>query len=288
MKKFAITLCVVIAFLGFQQINPPTTYGADNFTIKKVSEGIFAAIAKPGGKAASNALIIIGKTQVTIAGAHFVADVISDLSREASKFTPLPIRAVILTHHHKGFAFVDFDFPKSYDIYMSWQTWQNIKSERRSLKNGVIFFETGLTINRDNMIISLTNTGRGHTSGDILVYFPDSGVLFTSDLLFNDTVGYMGDGTMRDWLLTLDAVEEIGATTIIPGLGEPSNSTAISRFRDFFREFVTEVLRLKAAGKTFPVAVKEFTLPEKYMNLPGYNTYIKANIERAYNDASLP
>jgi len=287
MKRLHLVALTIIAACMFQSISPQLAFSANNYALHKVTDGMYAAVAQPGGKALSNALIVFGKYQVMLAGAHFVADGIAELTREISKLTPLPIRSVILTHHHKGFSFVDFDFPANVELIMSWQTWQAMKSERRDLKNSIVFFDKGLTLVRDNITYVLTNTELGHTAGDVILYLPSSGVLFTSDLVFNDAIGYMGDGSMREWVLNLEMMEQIGATTVVPGVGNPDSSRVLSDFKDFFREFLTEVIRLKTAGRTIAQAKKEFSLPAKYKKLPGYTTFMNINLERAYSDESI-
>lgn len=282
MIKFRL---LIISFLILA--SPLYSLAADSFRYVKLSEGIFAGIAKPGGKAQTNILIVIGKSQVTLAGAHFVPDIINEISRDVSGFTPLPIRSVILTHHHKGFSFVDFDFPRSFELLMTWQTRKHLKGELRAVKNSIYFFEKGLSIERDGTVMTLLPTDKGHTSGDLMVYFPDKGILFTSDLLFNDVVGYMGDGFMKEWIELLDNIEEIGATTIVPGLGDVSNSGSINRFRTFFKEFLTEVIRLKSEGITLKDVQRKFRISELYSSMPGYKTFINTNIERAFNDPDV-
>ncbi|GAB4303844.1 MAG: MBL fold metallo-hydrolase [Desulfuromonadia bacterium] len=273
--------------LTLSPLSPSVANASDNFLMKKVSDGIFVAQARHGKKAQSNVLIIIGRSRVMLAGAHFSSEVITDLTKDVSALTPFPIRSVILTHHHKGFPFFDFDFPRSFDIILTEQTRQNLSAERRSIANNLYAFNSNLTIDFDGMTIELSNVGSAHSNGDLLLYLPDTGILFTSDLVFNNVIGFMGDGSFRNWLELLDQIEELGATTIIPGLGEPATSSVISRFRTFFRDFITEVIRLKSLGKTFSQAVKEFSLPAMYRELPGYKTYISANIERAFADSDI-
>jgi cyclase len=271
---------------SFFQFTPQSSWGA-SYAIQKVHDGVYAAVAQPGGKAASNALIVIGKSQVVLAGAHFVVECINELTREISKLTPLPLRTVILTHHHKGFSFVDFDFPSNVELVMSWQTWQALKGERRELKNNISFFSSGLTLVRDANTMVLTNTEFGHTTGDVIVFLSSAGILFTSDLLYNEAVGYMGDGNMRDWVTNLELLEDIGAHTIIPGIGMPGPSALITEFKEFFREFLTEIIRLKSEGRTLAQAKKEFTIAAKFKKLAGYNSFISSNIERAYADPEI-
>ena len=256
---------------------------AANYQVEKVADGVYAAIAVPGGKAASNAMIIITKYQVLLAGAHFVPEGIKELLAEIARLTPLPLRYVLLTHHHKGFNFIDFDLPKNAEIVTSWQTWQSLKNEYRELPNPVTFFDKGLTLQRNGVTIVLSNTGFGHSEGDVFVYMPGPGVLFTSDLVYNDVIGYMGDGHLREWAAILEILGTLGARTVIPGLGKVTDSTGIERFTRFYREFTTEVLRYVEKGATLAQVKRDFRLAG-YEHLPGYKTFIDVNLERAYQE----
>jgi glyoxylase-like metal-dependent hydrolase (beta-lactamase superfamily II) len=256
-------------------------YAGTNYAVQKVADGVYAAIAQPKGKAASSAMIVVTNYQVILAGAHFAPECIEELRAEIAKITPIPLRYVILTHHHRGFNYIDYDFPENVEIIMSWQTWQALKAGSRELKNPVTFFNEGLTLSRGKKTIVLNNTGLGHSEGDVVVYLPEEKVLFTSDLFYNEVVGFMGDGFMREWVLNLEMLEGIDARTVIPGLGKVTNSEGILRFRLIFKEFLTEVLRHVERGETTAQTKKGFHLPE-YEALNGYKTFSSNNIERAY------
>lgn len=254
-----------------------------HYGIRKVADGIYAAIAQPEGKASSNAMFIVTSYEVVLAGAHFVPDGVKELMAEMGKVTPLPLRHVILTHHHRGFNYIDFDLPANVEIITSWQGWQALKSELRQLRNPVLFFDKNLTLQWDPFTIALTNSDLGHSEGDLIVYLPKEGILFTSDLFYNDTVGYMGDGSMREWIMTLDALEAFQPRIVVPGIGKVTDIDGIRRFKEFFREFLTRVLYHIEKGDSLAKTKKEFSLPN-YKNLPGYRTFFEVNVERAYKN----
>jgi glyoxylase-like metal-dependent hydrolase (beta-lactamase superfamily II) len=252
-----------------------------SYALERVTDNVFAAIAQPKGKAISNALIVITGTEVIIAGAHFVPDGISELMEEIGKIATVPVTTVILTHHHRGYNYVDYDFPAGVQIITSGQTWQTLKESYRDLKNPVIFFDKSLTLRHGKSTIVASNLGPGHTDGDVVVYLPEEKVLFTSDLFFNDIIGYMGDGYLREWLLNLDMLEGLDARYVVPGLGKVGDPSAIGKFRIFFTDFTTEILHYLEKKKTLEQTKKSFSLP-KYESLPGYREYFNQNIERAY------
>jgi glyoxylase-like metal-dependent hydrolase (beta-lactamase superfamily II) len=278
MKRSGVMAALVLALLAL-----PHICLAANYEMKKVADGIFAAIALPGGKAASNALVIVAEDQVILAGAHFVAETMKELTAEVAKISSLPIRYVILTHHHKGYNHIDFDFPPGAEIITSWQTWQSLKSEFREFKYNVTFFDRGMTLQRGKRSITLNNTELAHSEGDVVLYIPSENLLFTSDLVYNGTIGYMGEGYMRDWVINLEVLEGLGARIVVPGLGPVTDSSGIKKFRLFFKDFLTEVLRHVEKGESLTLTKKRFSLPQ-HESLPGYKTFIDANITRAYEN----
>ena len=269
---------VIIAMLML----PVLAEGA-NFRFQKIRGGVYAALAEPGGKAASNCLIVVTDYQVILAGAHFVPETTKEILDYIKKITPLQVRYIILTHHHRGFNYIDFDLPANAEIIASGQTWQSLKGEFRQIKNQVTFFDRGLTLKRGKTLIIMSNTEFGHSEGDVFVYLPEERVLFTSDLFFNNVAGYMGDGHFRDWISTLGLLADIDASSVVPGLGEVTNSAGIRKFQAFFLDFTTEMLRLIGKGLTPEVAQRQFSLPQ-YESLPGFRAFYDVNFKRAYSE----
>ena len=261
----------------------PMTATAANFTFKHIRDGVYAAIANPGGKAASNSLIVVTSYQVIVAGAHFVPDTIKELLDFVKTVTPIPVRYIILTHHHRGFNYVDFDFPANIEIIASGQTWQALKSEFRQIKNQVTFFDRSLTMKRGATLLVMNATERAHSEGDVFVFLPEEGVLFTSDLTYHDVSGYMGDATFRDWVGILEMLASIDVRTVVPGLGDVTTTEGILKFQAFFRAFTTEILRLTGKGLDIETARRQFSLPQ-HDKTPGFNAFLDVNFRRAYQE----
>ena len=257
----------------------------ESFLIEPLAPSVFAAIAKSGSQATTNALFVIGSNYVVAVGAHMTKPVIDDLYKAIAARTNKPVRYFVLAHHHTGYTYVDFDFPPGQDVLMSWQTWKNIDAEIRKPEYSSLFFNEGLTLKPGGVSVVLTNIGKGHTNGDVVVFIPEAEVLFASDLLYVNSVGYMGSGYMTDWLLALDFLEQIGARQIVPGYGPVSDTQDVYEFGQFFRAFLTAVLHHIESGDTLEQTLASFDLP-KYRKMDGYEQLIKLNLKRAYNDLS--
>ena len=271
---------LVIIFLLCFALGQPAN-AQDTYLIDKVSEGVYAAIAAPGGAATSNAMIVDLGTQVILCGAHFTRKAINDLISAASEVSPNPIRAFVLAHHHPGYTFVDFDFPRNKDLAMSIETRLIIKQEARELESPLLFFKSGMTFEGTERTLVLSNVGPAHSGGDLIAYVPQSNVLFTSDLLYFNSVGFLGAGSLRDWAQVISSLGELGAEKIIPGFGPIGTDKDLAQFNNYLKDFLTEVLKHIEQGDSLETTIKDFKLP-KYESLPGYQSFMPGNVERAY------
>ncbi|MCM2265223.1 MAG: MBL fold metallo-hydrolase [Desulfuromonadales bacterium] len=259
----------------------PAAPPQDSFRIEPLGHNVYAAIAKVGGKATSNAMFVVGEQYVVAAGAHMTKEVVQDILAAIAAITPKPVRYFVLAHHHSGYTHTDFDFPPGQDVIMAWQTWQDINNEVRKPDFPILFFNEGLTLKPGGVTVILTNLGRGHSAGDVVTFIPEAGVVFASDLFYVNSVGYMGGGYMREWVLALDFLEQLGAEKIIPGTGPVSGVEEVTTFKEFFREFLTAVLARVERGDSLDRVMKDFDMPA-YRQMSGYQQLIKVNLQRAY------
>ncbi|HIJ95435.1 MAG TPA: MBL fold metallo-hydrolase [Desulfuromonadales bacterium] len=261
----------------------PVASSAAHFSFKNIQSGVYAAIAEPGCAAESNAMIVVTRYQVILAGAHFTRDTTRELLDFIKTVTPIPVRYIILTHHHRGSINVDLDLPRNIEIIVSGPTWSALKSEPRQIANPVTIFDRYLTIKRESVLLVLNATERAHTTGDVFVYLPEEGVLFTSDLVFNSVVGAMGEGAFRNWSNTLEMLVKINARSVIPGLGAVTTTDGIVQFQTFFRAFTTEILQYTNKDIPFDTAKSRFSL-KQYESLPGFKRHFDRNFKRAYDE----
>lgn len=253
----------------------------ENYRVEKVSDSVYAAIAQPGSKAVSNALFVVTGHEVILAGAHFVPEGVKELTAVIGAITHLPITTLILTHHHKGVNYYDYDLPEKIEVIVSSNIWQTLKSELREFKSATMVFENAITLNRGKLSMVVMNTGPGHSSGDSIVIFPKEGVLFASDLLFSNSAGFMGEASIIEWGETLDMLEQLMPVKVVPGVGAVGGMEVITSFRAFYRDFMTEIIRNVDKGNSLAQTKKEFSL-KKYSDLTGFDQFLETNIERAY------
>lgn len=252
-----------------------------SYAVEQLAENIYAALTLPGGQASSNAFFVVGPEYVVAGGAHMSKEAVNHLVTAIATVTDKPLRHFVLAHHHRGYHHIDYEFPAGVDLLISWPTWKTMDEEKRKPERPAFFFTDGLTLKLGETTVIMTNMGRAHSEGDTLVFFPEAEILFTSDLVYGESVGYLGDGYMEDWLLALEFIERLGAKQVIPGFGPPSDNRVIVAFKTYFRALVSEVLKHIEQGDSLERTVRSLRLPD-HDELKGYEQFLGANVRRAY------
>src|SRR5437762_8841454 len=106
MSRRSIAMVIGLALAGLGMLGavgmarPTTPKAEDDFQLVQVADGIYAAIAKPGGLASGNAGFIVGDGGVMIVDTFFTPIAIEELIAEIAKKTQQPIRYAVNTHYH--------------------------------------------------------------------------------------------------------------------------------------------------------------------------------------------
>jgi cyclase len=97
--------------------------------------------------------------------------------------------------------------------------------------------------------------GRSHTDGDVVVHFPDHGVIAMGDM-FTHGVGvpqlidYAGGGSARAWTHTLDQALKLDFDTVVPGHGLLTSREVLEAFRDDTLRLQEMVRAMNRAGRS--------------------------------------
>jgi glyoxylase-like metal-dependent hydrolase (beta-lactamase superfamily II) len=109
--------------------------------------------------------------------------------------------------------------------------------------------------------------GRGHTNGDVIVYFPDLKTIHTGDLFLrpggrgaavaqkrppgvNIYVDYAQGGSFFEWSKTLEGTLGLDFDTIIPGHGPVSTKDDLVKFKSDLETMRNRLVELIKSGKS--------------------------------------
>jgi cyclase len=96
--------------------------------------------------------------------------------------------------------------------------------------------------------IELLHMGHGHCPGDLVVNFPERGVLFAGDVLFSGVHGRLKTADVDALIVMLERLAEIPCETVVPGHGAPLKGVgreAIETYKDYLvvlRGRITELI----------------------------------------------
>jgi glyoxylase-like metal-dependent hydrolase (beta-lactamase superfamily II) len=114
-------------------------------------------------------------------------------------------------------------------------------------------FDKSMILHRPALDIVLLFLGRGHTSGDVVVYLPKQRVVATGDLL-HGWMPFMGDSYPPEWVATLDALDKLDFDHVIGGHGPVKPKSHLRFFRNYLADLIEEVRRARARGETLDQA----------------------------------
>ena len=131
-SAFAVMIVLAILLAGFLPHRSAAAPKAeDDFELIKVADGVYAAIAKPGGLASGNAGFVIGDDGVLIFDTFFTPAALNELIEVIEAQTKLPIKFAVNSHYHldhtggnqvlraRGVPII------AHDNLMQWQTVKN-------------------------------------------------------------------------------------------------------------------------------------------------------------------
>ncbi len=92
MRRAFLSLVVLVVAAG--------RAGAQSFDIQKVSDGVYAAIPRPGIPVGSNGAFVVSDDDVLVVDTHYRPSYARELLSEIKKVTPHAVRSVVNTHWH--------------------------------------------------------------------------------------------------------------------------------------------------------------------------------------------
>ena len=114
-----------------------------------------------------------------------------------------------------------------------------------------ITFDRSHTLDLGGVNVRMLVVGPTHTRGDTGLFVEGDNVLFSGDVVMNNSFLAANDGSsVRAWLAAFDAFEAMGPETIVPAHGEVGDGTLIPIQREVMLAIRARALELKAEGRS--------------------------------------
>lgn len=130
--------------------------------------------------------------------------------------------------------------------------------------------------------IEVLRLGAAHSPGDISVWLPGQKFVIAGDIAFHQRMlPVFEDTDTAAWIETWPAFEGLGAETVIPGHGEPTDMATVTRFtRDYLAFMRARVRELLDAGGTLEDA---YGIDQSaYRGLDTYDELARLNAGRVF------
>ena len=103
---------------------------------------------------------------------------------------------------------------------------------------------------------------KGHTQGDLVVYLPQKKTVFVGDLVFNDRITSLRDGSVIGNLKAIDMIDALDAEYVITGHGMLTSQNATQRQRKYLEKMKAEILHAIDEGIGIEKVTQMVTLDE--------------------------
>jgi cyclase len=150
-------------------------------------------------------------------------------------------------------------------------------------------FDKSLILHRQDRDIVLLFLGRGHTSGDVVVYLPKERIVATGDLL-HGWMPFMADGFPPEWVATLDQLGKLEFDRIVGGHGDVKPRSHLTVFRNYLADLIDETRKARQRGEALDKAKASVAtaLKPRYAEGMGgaamFDGSVGSNVEKVYKD----
>ncbi len=225
--------------------------------------------------------------------------------------TDQPIRYLVLTHNHPDHAYGASAFRELPGVtvighpgmqdYLNSETMQRSVDYRRELLTGDMAGFAAVTPDRyvpgqrfsslrielGGKTFDIYNAGQHHSHGDLVVHQVEDGILWVSDLAFNQRVTYLGDGDSQQILGGLEWLQEnfADARLMVPGHGSAQTPPfrMLKQTRAYIQQLREMIQQKLEAGASLMEAMEQADMPQ-WRNVPLYRDNQRANAGFIYRE----
>jgi cyclase len=246
--------------------------------LQRLSAHTYAYFQPDGGWGWSNSGLVVGRDGALLVDTLFDLKLTRAMLEALRPVLPGPIRQLVNTHHngdhcygnelvqgaeiiaHRACAEEMVKVPPAllHALLTAWGDAPEGRYVRQAFAafdfTGITLtpptrtFEERLSLEVDGHPVELIYLGPAHTAGDIIVHYPDEGIVFAGDVVFHRCTPIIWEGTLERWNHALDAIMGLDAQHIVPGHGPLADNAGLRAQQDYFRYVWERAKALYDAG----------------------------------------
>jgi cyclase len=240
--------------------------------LKRLSPRVYAWVGAGGG---TNAGVIIGDRGVAVVDALLTPTAGRNLRERIRAVTSLPVRFLVNTHYHGDHTFGNQAFApeavvighrraregllrlgaEQLDFFRRRQPLLAAEFDRVRLTPPDLTIDQGCTLHLGGLEVELRYVGPAHTDGDLVVWVPGEGVLFTGDLVFNGWFPTASEADIDGWVRALAELGRYSARIVVPGHGPPGGPEVMATLQEYFETVRAGVAAARARGLSAEEAI---------------------------------
>jgi len=300
MQILNLSLFLTVAIVLLQQ--PATPLIKENSMVK-VAEHVYVI---PDGNVGGvpNVGIVVGRNATLVIDTGLGPRNGQTVLHEVEKLTKTSQIYIVGTHFHSEHILGESAFPPTAKVIRARAQQQDIDQfgvqpnfatrspamaelmKDSEFRRADDFFDSEKTIDLGDVRTRLMWFGGTHTNGDTLIFIEGDNVLFAGDVIMNRRfLGFNSQSSsVRAWLNSLDKVEPLHPTIIVPSHGEMGNGSLIELNRSYLKALQARVAELKHDGKTVD-QVAETAAAEFKSKYPEWTGNAAAAARSAYAEA---
>jgi glyoxylase-like metal-dependent hydrolase (beta-lactamase superfamily II) len=284
-----LVVVVVLGFVGYQ------LYGLLRSETVKIDDHFYVVLGGGG-----NTAILIGDAGVLVVDPKFLLPG-RKLAKTISSIADKPVQVIINTHYHSDHTHGNANYPPGTDIIAQRRTrahllqldgdfWQ-MEPAWSALPNDLVDDEKQFQFGDET--VRVIYPGRGHTDGDVVVYFTKHRILHTGDFFLHDLYPFIdlrGGGSVPQWVSSLDTVLALrDVQRYIPGHGPISTRADVERFQSYLRTLVSQVEERVGRGESLSAIQSGIDLRgyDDFRDIPFFTSRAK-NVRWVYEEAAGP
>jgi cyclase len=219
----------------------------------------------------TNSLIVVTSDGVLVADGQGNPETVTRLVAEVNNLTDQPIRYVVVASEHGDHTGGNSAFPEGTTFIAHPNSQAALETQANNPERDadappiVVPTETvsdSRTLMMGDTDIEVLHLGRAHTGGDLMVYLPESRILFMSESYFSGQFPALRTGYAAEWIQALERAEAMDVAYYVPGHGfvdDPETLAAdVPQFRMAVQSVLSEAQRLydpeRSAEEAFPEA----------------------------------